>query len=177
MAGNCPSGCKGLKTHAVPGLQDLESKKVKELRAFLVETKDLQLLFIVNRLKAALPKILKAAPEETRSSIEQQFYRMASTPAGVYALVDYVNFSGEGVLATERYKGRGWGLLQVLERMNGTEDGAQAIREFAQAAEDILTERVNNSPPQRNEQRWLCGWKKRLSTYIQVMENCPKCKE
>lgn len=155
-------------------LQDLESQKVKELRAFLMETKDLQLLFIVNRLKAALPKILKAAPEEARPHIEQQFNRMVSTPAGVYALVDYVNFSGEGVLVTERYKGQGWGLLQVLERMKGTEDGAPAICEFVQAAEETLTERVDNSPPARNEQKWLCGWKKRLNTYIQAIANCSK---
>ena len=32
-------------------------------------------------------------------------------------LIDYVNFKGEGVLETERYRGRGWGLLQVLEGM------------------------------------------------------------
>ena len=155
-------------------LQDLQSPEVQELRTFLMETKDLQLLFIVNRLKVALPKILKAAPEEARSRIEQQFYRMAVTPAGIYALVDYVNFSGEGVLATERYKGRGWGLLQVLERMNGTEDGAGAIYEFVKAAEETLAERVNNSPPGRNEKKWLCGWKKRLDTYIQAVAECSK---
>jgi len=152
--------------------QDLQSPKVHDLRAFLMETRDLQLLFIVNRLKAALPKILKAAPEEARSRIEQQFYRLASTPAGTYALVDYVNFSGEGILATERYKGRGWGLLQVLERMNGSEDGALAVHEFVRAAEQTLTERVNNSPPERNEQKWLSGWKKRLNTYIQAKAEC-----
>ena len=154
-------------------LQDLQSPKVHELRTFLMETKDLQLLFIVNRLKGALPKILKIAPEEARSHIEQQFYRLAATPAGIYALVDYVNFSGEGVLATERYEGRGWGLLQVLERMKGSEDGAAVIHEFTQAAEETLTERVNNSPPERNEQKWLCGWKKRLNTYIQAVAECP----
>ncbi len=154
-------------------LRDLQSSKVHELRTFLMETKDLQLLFIINRLKGALPKILKAAPEEKRSRIEGQFYRLAATPAGIYALIDYVNFSGEGVLATERYNGQGWGLLQALERMNGTEDGAQAIREFAQADEEVLTERVNNSSPERNEQKWLRGWRMRLKTYIQAIVEFP----
>ena len=155
-------------------VQDINSPKVVGLRNFLKETKDLQLLFIVNRLKSALPKILQAAPEADRPRIEQQFNRMASTPAGIYALVDYVNFSGEGVLTTERYNGKGWGLLQVLERMSGTEGGEQAICEFAQAAEDALTERINNSPPGRNEQKWLCGWRRRLNTYIQAAAECPK---
>lgn len=154
-------------------LRDLQSPKVRELRTFLIETRDLQLIFIANRLKNALPKILKTAPKEARFRIEQQFYRMASTPAGVYALVDYVNFSGEGILATERYKGKGWGLLQVLERMNGTEDGPQAIREFVQAAKETLAERVRNSPPERNEQRWTRGWRNRLNTYIDAIENNP----
>ena len=153
--------------------QDINSPKVVELRNFLKETKDLQLLFIVNRLKGALPKILQATPEADRPRVEQQFNRMASTPAGIYALVDYVNFSGEGVLVTERYNGRGWGLLQVLERMGGTESGRQAICEFVQAAEDALTERVSNSPPERNEKKWLRGWKTRLHTYIDAWSAIP----
>ncbi len=149
-------------------LRNMDSPGAHQLRELLVETKDLQLLFIINRLKAALPKILKAAPEEAQSRIEQQFYRVASTPAGVYALVDYVNFKGEGVLSAESYKGQGWGLLQVLERMNGREDGEYAVRDFAYAADEILTERVTNSPPERDEHRWLLGWRARLNTYVDV---------
>lgn len=116
------------------------------------------------------------ADRSSRYAIIRRLCRIASTPAGVYALVDYVNFSGEGVLATERYKGQGWGLLQVLERMKGSEDGVPAIREFVQVAEETLTERINNSPPERNEKKWLCGWRKRLNTYIQAIENRPNCK-
>ena len=84
------------------------------------------------------------------------------------AITDEVSrFKGEGALTTEMYKGQGWGLLQVLERMKGTENGIQAVQEFVKAAGEILTERVNNSPPEKNEQRWLPGWKNRLNTYIQ----------
>jgi len=155
-------------------LGDLQSSKIRELRSLLMETKDLQLLFIVNRLKGALPKILKASPEEARPRIERQFYRVAYTPAGIYALVDYVNFSGEGILISERYNGQGWGLLQALEKMSGTEYGAPAIREFAKAAEETLTERVNNSHPGRNEKRWLPGWKARLNTYVQAAAESSK---
>lgn len=147
-------------------LQDLQNPKVADLREFLLETKPLQSLFLVERLKKALPEMLKAAPEKLRPHIKQQFYRLSLTPAGMYALIDYVNFKGEGTLSIERYKGQGWGLLQVLEEMRGNKKGVHALQEFVRAAEKLLTERVKNAPPERNEQKWLPGWKRRLNTYI-----------
>ncbi|MGH7938710.1 MAG: hypothetical protein ACRD5Z_14590, partial [Bryobacteraceae bacterium] len=65
-------------------------------------------------------------------------------------------------LATERYDGRGWGLLQVLEGMS---DEAAATYAFAESAARVLRERVANSPPDRHESRWLPGWLNRVSTY------------
>ncbi len=146
-------------------LRDLHSSRVDDLRKLLIETKALQLKFIVKRLKDALPKILKAASYDSRRRIEHQFYRLAVTPSGMYVLIDYVNFNGEGILLTERYKGQGWGLLQVLERMKGSEDGVLAVNEFVQVAETLLTERVHNAPLERHEEQWLPGWKNRLHTY------------
>ena len=64
-------------------------------------------------------KCSRPRPPAERAKIEKQFNRVASSAQGCYALIDYVNFKGEGVLATERYRGRGWGLLQVLEGMSG----------------------------------------------------------
>lgn len=155
-------------------LQDLQNQKVADLRKFLMQTKSLQLLFLVDRLKEALPKMLKTAPKELRPHIEKQFYCLALTPAGMYALVDYVNFKGEGTLSTERYKGQGWGLVQVLEEMEGNKRGVQAVQEFVQVAEKLLTERVANAPPERNEQKWLPGWKRRLNTYIEALADFNK---
>ena len=97
--------------------------------------------------------------------IQQQFERLASTPHGCYALVDYVNFKGEGVLHTERYQGQGWGLLQVLENMPGTSADTAAVDEFAHSAKAILTRRVQNAPSQRRESRWLSGWLQRVNSY------------
>jgi hypothetical protein len=82
---------------------------------------------------------------------------------GLYVFVDYVNFKGEGILLTERYRGQGWGLLQVLEAMG---DGP-ALSEFSRAANRVLTRRVANSPPERGEQRWLQGWRNRIRTYAE----------
>jgi hypothetical protein len=78
-----------------------------------------------------------------------------------------VNFKGEGVLATERYAGQGWGLLQVLEGMSQESSGREAVKNFAESAKKVLTNRVRNSPSERNEARWLPGWLNRISTYVQ----------
>jgi len=155
-------------------LLDRQNPKIRDLRKVLNLTRALQLRFIIDRLNKALPNMLAAAPKMSRSEIEKQFYRTAATPAGLYALVDYVNFKGEGILSTEGYGGRGWGLLQVLEGMEGSEAGEPAIREFVRVAEGLLTERVINSPPGRNEERWLAGWKNRLNTYIDSIPDIPE---
>ena len=144
-----------------------DSPEMKQLRQFLVATVAMQAEFLVQRLQKALPKMLGEAPAAERANIERQFDRVASTPQGCYALVDYVNFKGEGVLETERYKGQGWGLLQVLQGMSGSERGASAAREFSTSAAKVLSQRVENSPPERKESRWLAGWLKRVKTYAQ----------
>jgi hypothetical protein len=140
------------------------SPRMKQLRIFLVDTIDFQADFLVERLHEALPKMLAAAPPSERPKVEKQFNRVAGSAQGCYALIDYVNFKGEGVLATERYRGRGWGLLQALEGMLGNANGA-AANEFADSAANVLRERVENSPPDRHERRWLPGWLNRVATY------------
>jgi hypothetical protein len=138
--------------------------EMNQLRQFLVDTIDLQAEFLIARLESALPKMLAEAAPADRANVQQQFERLARTPQGCYALVDYVNFKGEGVLHTERYQGQGWGLLQVLESMHGTSDAA-AVDEFSSVAKAILTRRVHNAPAQRNESRWLTGWIRRVNSY------------
>lgn len=136
-----------------------------ELRKFLAETVDLQADFLVQRLQQALPKMLSAASAEDRARVQRQFDRTASSAQGCYALVDYVNFKGEGLLDTERYQGKGWGLFQVLQGMSGEEAGPAAANEFAASAARVLRQRVANSPPDRKESRWLAGWLQRVHTY------------
>ena len=104
-----------------------------------------------------------------RARVTDRFYAVAESPQGIYALIDYVNFKGEGVAASERYRGQGWGLLQVLEEMRGTPRGPAAAREFSGAAKRVLQRRVENAPPARNESRWLPGWMKRCDTYAQPL--------
>jgi len=139
-----------------------ESQKMHELRTFLANTKQLQTAFMVQRLNRAMPEILTSVPASERGRLQQQFHRVASAPIGYYALIDYINFKGEGTKQSERYQGKGWGLLQVLQEMDESDD---TLRAFANAADRVLTRRVKLSPPERGEERWLPGWRKRLSTY------------
>jgi len=138
------------------------SPEMEELRTFLDSNKPLQVRFMVARLNRAMPDILASASPSERDHLKTQFHRVAKAPMGYYALIDYVNFKGEGTQASERYQGKGWGLLQVLQEMDGSGDAMQA---FAHAADRVLTRRVKLSPPERGEARWLPGWRNRLATY------------
>jgi hypothetical protein len=144
-------------------LADQQSPRMKELRSLLAETIAFQARFAALRLQRALPKMLEAVPSGNREKIRENFERVAKEPQGLYALVDYVNFKGEGTLASERYHGEGWGLLQVLEAM-GT---GPATLEFSRAADKVLTRRVENAPAARGEKRWLPGWRNRIRTYAE----------
>jgi hypothetical protein len=140
-----------------------QSPRMKELRSLLAGTIALQARFAGLRLERALPKMLEAAPRWDREKVRENFYRVAGETQGLYALVDYVNFKGEGTLPSERYRGEAWGLLQVLEEMGkGT-----ARSEFSRAADKVLTRRVANSPVGRNEKQWLPGWRNRVRTYAE----------
>jgi hypothetical protein len=145
-------------------LQAQHTPPMNQLRKFLVDTIDLQAEFLIARLDGALPKMLAEAAPADRASVQQQFERLTKTPQGCYALIDYVNFKGEGVLHTERYQGQGWGLLQVLESMHGSSE-ADAVDEFARAAKAVLTQRVHNAPAERHESQWLTGWLRRVNSY------------
>jgi hypothetical protein len=144
-------------------LRAQHGQEMKQLRQFLAGTVDLQAEFLIVRLQNSLPKMLAEVAPADRPNVERQFERVARTPQGSYALVDYVNFKGEGVLHTERYRGQGWGLLQVLEQMPA--DDGDALKEFSGAAVAVLKRRVANSPPERGEARWLPGWLNRVRSY------------
>ena len=146
--------------------QDREGEKFQSLQQLLLDTIDLQVSFLFQRLDNALPVMLTATHPQYRALITDRFNTMKKTPGGLYPLVDYVNFKGEGIAVTERYKGLGWGLLQVLASMNDVPAGPEALREFSRAADFVLTRRVENAPAGKNEQRWLSGWRARLNTYL-----------
>ena len=124
----------------------------------------MQIEFIANRLHASLPKIL--ANTQQAKKVERNFNALLNHPVGLYALIDYINFKGEGINPNERYQGQGWGLLQVIENMDDQTAKIDLMLSFRNSAKEILTNRVNNAPKERNEQRWLPGWKNRIDTYL-----------
>ncbi|MGB8170328.1 MAG: hypothetical protein WCF18_22690 [Chthoniobacteraceae bacterium] len=142
---------------------DFQTPRMKELRELLASTVRLQSKFLALRMREALPKMIEAAPAGQRANVKTQFERLAGSGAGTFALIDYVNFKGEGTKETERYRGEGWGLLQVLSGMSGS--GAGAPREFGDSAVRVLSRRVKNAPPERHEERWLPGWTSRVRSY------------
>lgn len=147
-------------------LQAQSDSKMEELRQILIDHIDLQICFMVERLHKALPILMKHAHSDKKEHVASQFYRLAQTSNGLYVLLDYLNFKGEGISFQECYNGQGWGLLQVLERMKGISSDSSAIQEFAQAAKDVLHLRIQNSPVERGEQRWFKGWCNRIESYL-----------
>jgi hypothetical protein len=158
-AGGCP--WKNRETF----LAARNSPQMRELREFLAGTVAAQTDFIVRRLEQALPKMLAITEAGAKGRLSANFYKVAASRKGVYALIDYVNFKGEGVKKEEQYKGQGWGLRDVLLDMRDTASGDAAADEFGEAAKRILSLRVRNAPPERNEGRWLPGWKNRCESY------------
>ncbi len=143
-------------------LREFNGERMRAMRQFLAGTVAEQARFLLMRLESALPKMLEACGAGAGERVRRRFYRVANSPGGAYALVDYVNFKGEGTNPKERYDGQGWGLLQVLEHMS---DDGDATKAFAASARAMLERRVRNSPPARNEARWLKGWLNRVAGY------------
>ncbi|OYW72907.1 MAG: hypothetical protein B7Z37_23570 [Verrucomicrobia bacterium 12-59-8] len=142
---------------------DKNGERQQQLRALLSRTVQQQTEFIMARMEAALPKML--AQSKNPAEVQRAFAGLKQTPEGTFCLIDYVNFKGEGTSPTERYRGEGWGLLQVLEDMPHSKTPA----EFAAAAKRVLSRRVANAPSERKEQRWLAGWHSRCDSYRRAL--------
>jgi hypothetical protein len=158
------------------------SPQMKELRQFLLDTVAEQTQFMVARAQGAMEKILKTTPDGTeREHIVIQFTRVIRASENFYPLIDYINFKGEGTnpneaaMNSETGRRQGWGLKQVLLKMNGVTGDPKAVRaEFADAAQFVLQQRVRNLPSNRV---FEVGWLRRIATYhrpIADPESSPK---
>jgi hypothetical protein len=143
--------------------RDHAGARQKELRALLAGTVQHQTRFIMARLADATPKFRSAAGKQG-ARVERNIALLQQTAAGNFAMIDYVNFKGEGLNPKERYKGEGWGLLQVLMGMEPA-DATSAPGAFAESSKRVLSRRVQNSPPERGEKKWLAGWQARCEGY------------
>jgi hypothetical protein len=150
--------------HSKQELFEKSQEKTKnELQAFLFRTISLQTVFIAKRFEQSLTDLFSDLNEDRRKPLLRKIELIAHSPHGKYALIDYLNFKGKGTSPKERYKRHGWGLRQVLEEM--PENTANPLTDFAETAKTILKRRVQNSPPERREERWLPGWLNRIDSY------------
>lgn len=140
--------------------KNIRSPKMIELRKILLDTKDLQAIFIGSQLEKAMPELFDNLPEPERLLVSTNYRRLASDLRGLYALIDYSNFKG---LGKESDQEGGWGLLQVLLKISA--DSETPLQDFIITAKRLLAERVQNAPPERHEERWLKGWFNRIDTY------------
>jgi hypothetical protein len=147
--------------------KEFAGKELSELRDLLGRHLNLQVNFIISRLEKALPLILGSCTLAQKSKIESHLARLTATPQGVFSLLDYINFKGEGLSENERYQGEGWGLKQVLLTM--PEQYSDPLRAFGLSADEVLTRRVKNAP--RDELRWLKGWRARVYSYQNITVN------
>lgn len=140
---------------------ELNGPQLTELRSVLAETFSLQTQFVIKRFDATIRAIVAAA--QNKKAIRAKIELLKKSPNGLYALIDYSNCKGSGVSPAERYHGKGWGLLQVLEAM--PDNPKSPVKSFVTAAQAVLNERVKNSLPARRENELLKGWFNRLATY------------
>jgi len=147
------------------------SKKMVELTNFMNRTKGLQARFMLHRLNISFPKILKYAKARKQGKIVEQNYNRLLydkkgniSTQGAYILIDYINFKGDGINKGERYQGKGWGLYQVLTRMNLKDKNP--YRAFSKAGKVVLERLTKICPPKRNLKRFKKGWFNRMDTYL-----------
>ncbi|MEP1213629.1 MAG: hypothetical protein ABJM11_08550 [Marinobacter sp.] len=152
-----------MQAHGNEGATQERNERVASLREFLWATRGVQAEFIVRRARRALVRVVSAAPEPRQAAVGEHLQALVETPGGAYAVIDYVNFKGEGLSAQETYQGQGWGLLQVLLAMN--EEGEPALHRFREAAKSTLIRRAELAPRAIEREKWLPGWLARTDTY------------
>jgi 3',5'-cyclic AMP phosphodiesterase CpdA len=140
------------------------SVRVVSLRQWLAGTAPLQAQFIVASFRERWNSLELETPSKAELTVLLQ--RLLDTPEGLFAVIDYYNFKGLGSNPRERYAGEGWGLVQVLGDVAASaNDDATLVEQFSAAAENRLALRVANAPLERNEARWLEGWRERVAAY------------
>lgn len=137
--------------------RDFDGAKLEQMRSILASTVALQAEYIVDRFGSSMQNAL------VTPKIKRAYERLIRTPQGVFAMIDYLNFKGDGLSEKERYQGVGWGLMQVLAEMG--EAHKDPVCDFIASAKKTLERRVELSAPERDEKRWLPGWFKRIESY------------
>ncbi|HRK62583.1 MAG TPA: hypothetical protein PLY88_08595 [Candidatus Omnitrophota bacterium] len=146
-------------------LADQSGEAMVGLRQFLEETMDAQAVFMIRRFQNSIIQMAQFVPAEERTVFIEKVFALTRTRNGIYAMIDYTNFKGDGLSDSERYHSHGWGLFQVLQEMHWPAKTAGVEAGFVSAARKVLRRRVDNAPSERLEERWIKGWENRVETY------------
>jgi hypothetical protein len=145
------------------------SPEMTQLRHWLEVTGHYQARFIVATFEQRWRGL--ELPAEQKQPMTALLQRLATSAEGLFAIIDYYNFKGLGNNPRERYQDQGWGLIQVLQetdRLDRESGGCEDLVElFRRSAANRLSLRVELSPPERGEERWLEGWLNRLQGYVE----------
>lgn len=136
------------------------SSEVMELEKFLAFTFNVQASYVFEKMKNSLPKIFNGLSDRNKDLVDYNIKKVITSSASWYPIVDYINFKGAGTDQIETTASGGWGLRQVLLKMNSKDGDASSA--FAEAAKNILSLRIQKRP---QDERWREGWYKRIDTY------------
>lgn len=145
-------------------LEKNQEDKKEDLQTLLSSTIPLQAAFIITRFEQTMTSLFSDLPEKEKKEALRKIESIGQTFQGKYALIDYLNFKGEGILQKESYRGHGWGLRQVIQEM--PVNAKDPVTAFSDTAKMVLKRRVQHAPTERHEERWLSGWIARVDTYI-----------
>ncbi|MDX1348551.1 MAG: hypothetical protein R3189_09940, partial [Thiomicrorhabdus chilensis] len=149
--------------------QAWSGRELTELRDWLLKTQSQQAQFIVQAFETRWLNRLSALAREEQTRLSHKLSLLMASKEGTFAAIDYFNFKGIGGNAEEQYQSEEWGLISVLRQMSiphkPTLSSKQTVQQFVKAAKQRLTLRTQLAPKERNEQRWLKGWFKRLDGY------------
>ncbi|MCF6345455.1 MAG: hypothetical protein L3J00_03175 [Thiomicrorhabdus sp.] len=146
------------------------SRNMQALRQWLLDTQAHQAHFIVKGFQQRWGEETASLSVERLKRLNQRLNKMAAFKQGLFSIVDYFNFKGLGNNSKEKYQGRSWGLISVLEGMPQVAfegDDRQILKAFIASAKRSLQQRTELAPKARNESRWLKGWFKRLDGYAE----------
>lgn len=146
-------------------LNDLDGEAMVGMRQYLLATMDAQAFFMIRRFQNSLAGMVQILPIEERALFLEKVFALTKTRNGLYAMIDYANFKGDGLSENERYHTHGWGLFQVMRQMPWPAESGEVEKAFVESARKILRRRVDNAPTERREDRWIEGWVSRVQTY------------
>lgn len=164
-----PLWLKKAKTTGAPWQSRIEfmqdTQKRAELIGLLSSTIDLQTRFMIERFEKRVPLLLKAVPPKKKKQVVENIRLLKSSLLGMYGLIDYLNFKGDGLNPQEEVHGYRWGLAQVLIDMPAGLTCDNVARAFSVSAAKRLLKLIENSYPSYARVKYLSGWMKRVNSY------------